>query len=82
MSGSKGGLAALVEKEIEKKAVYIHCFGHCINLAVKDLFKELKEKNQKSILADMMDNVYVITTLIKNSPGIIIITCVSMVVNA
>ena len=69
MSGVNNGLAAKVEKELESRAVFIHCYGHCVNLAVKDLFKDMKNPRKSSILGNAMDNVYTVTKLIKFSPS-------------
>ena len=38
MSGEYSGVQARV-KAIEKKAVYIHCYAHCLNLVLVDTVK-------------------------------------------
>ena len=35
MSGHKSGVAARI-KDLNKKALYTHCYGHALNLCVKD----------------------------------------------
>ena len=39
MSGKNKGLATLVQ-EVERRAIYVHCFGHALNLAAQDTLKE------------------------------------------
>ena len=41
MSGSKSGVATLVQKE-EPRAVFTHCYGHALNLACSDSLKRCK----------------------------------------
>ena len=38
MSGSRRGVAALIQRE-EPRAVYTHCYGHALNLACGDAIK-------------------------------------------
>ena len=41
MSGSRNGVATQFMAE-EKRAVYTHCYGHALNLAVGDTIKRSK----------------------------------------
>ena len=41
MSGSRNGVATQIMAE-EKRAVYTHCYGHALNLAVGDAIKQSK----------------------------------------
>ena len=41
MSGSKTGVATQIARE-EERALYFHCFGHSLNLAVTDSVKKSK----------------------------------------
>ena len=61
MSGSKTGVATKLLSE-EKRAVYSHCYGHALNLAVADTIKQCK------ICSDALDVAFEITKLIKFSP--------------
>ena len=61
MSGSRSGVAKLV-MDIEPRALYTHCYGHSINLAVSDAIK--LSKPVKSAL----ETTHEITKLIKYSP--------------
>ena len=38
MSGRISGVAAQIQ-QIEPRALYLHCMGHCLNLAVQDTYK-------------------------------------------
>ena len=61
MSGSKTGVVTKIQ-EIEKKAVYIHCHGHLVNLATADCLKKSR------ILKDVLEYSIEIVKLIKKSP--------------
>ncbi len=61
MSGSRSGVAIQLS-QLEPKALYTHCYGHSLNLAIQDTLKGLK------IMRDTLDTVYEITKLIKKSP--------------
>ena len=61
MSGAKHGTSTQIQSE-EPKAIFIHCFGHALNLAVADTVK----KNR--ILRDTLDTVFEISRLLKFSP--------------
>ena len=61
MCGAKKGVVAKIQ-EVEKRAVYIHCFGHLLNLATSDCVKNSK------ILKDSLDIAYEICKLVKLSP--------------
>ena len=61
MTGIKNGVATLIANE-EKRAVFIHCYGHALNLAIGDAVKN------SSILKDALDIAYEISKLIQYSP--------------
>ena len=61
MSGSRRGIAAQICGD-EKKALYTHCYGHALNLAVSDTIKQSK------VCCDALDTAYEITRLVKLSP--------------
>ena len=61
MSGSRKGVAKLINQE-ESRAIYMHCYGHALNLAVGDCMKSSK------ICKDTLDTSFEITRLIKFSP--------------
>ena len=61
MSGAKKGVAAIIMQE-ESRALYTHCYGHALNLAVADTVKQSK------ICRDALDTAFEITRLIKFSP--------------
>ena len=48
MSGAKHGTFTQILKE-EERALYTHCYGHALNLAVGDSIR-------KSIMSDALDN--------------------------
>ena len=60
MAGAKGGVAAMIKSE-EPRALFTHCYGHSLNLAVSDTLK-------KKILKDATDTLIEVTKLIKKSP--------------
>ncbi len=61
MSGSKKGVAKRIKEE-EPRALYLHCFGHALNLAACDSIKGCK------VLLDSLDAIYELCKLIKFSP--------------
>ena len=61
MSGVYHGVAAQISS-IEPTALYIHCFAHCLNLAVQDSVSSLPE------IRNTMFNVHETATLVKGSP--------------
>ena len=61
MAGSKGGVAAYIQKK-QPKAVLTHCYGHALNLAVGDCIKKLK------ICCNALDVAFKIVKLIRFSP--------------
>ena len=61
MAGCKTGVATTVLKK-EPRALYTHCYGHVLNLAVQDSVKA------NHILQDTLDTVEEMTKLIKKSP--------------
>ena len=56
MSGHKNGVAAIIKKD-EPHALFTHCYGHALNLAVSD-----------AVMQDSLDTVYEITKIVKFSP--------------
>ena len=61
MAGVKSGTAKAIT-DLEHKALYIHCYGHALNLAAQDTIKHVKT------MQDTLDTTYEITKLIKKSP--------------
>ena len=61
MAGAKAGVAARIE-QIESRAVFTHCYGHALNLAVADTIKGLPA------LKDCLDTSFEIIKLVKFSP--------------
>ena len=61
MSSSKCGVAKQVS-DLEPRAVYIHCYGHALNLAAGDTLKQSK------LIKDALEVTREITKLIKYSP--------------
>ena len=51
MSGTRNGVASILSKE-ERRALYTHCYGHALNLAVSDTVK------QSNICKDALDVAY------------------------
>ena len=61
MAGCRTGVATTIQQQ-EPRALYTHCYGHALNLAVQDSVKN------NSILRDALDTVQEMTKLIKKSP--------------
>lgn len=61
MSGAKKGVAANITKQ-EPRAIYTHCYGHALNLAVGDTVKRSK------VMRDSLDTVFEMSKLVKYSP--------------
>ena len=61
MSGRDRGAAVQIASE-EPRALYTHCYGHALNLAVGDTIKKQK------LLRDALDVAYEISKLLKYSP--------------
>ena len=61
MSGSKNGVASQITR-VEKRALYMHCYGHALNLAVGQTVKQSK------ICCEALEVAFEITKLIKFSP--------------
>ena len=61
MKGVRSGVASQILAE-EPRAVYTHCYGHSLNLAVNDVFKNIK------VIKDALDVTHEVTKLIKYSP--------------
>ena len=60
MAGKCGGLAKMITND-EPRAVYIHCYGHALNLACSDVVK-----NSQTI-KNSLDTAYEIVKLVKKS---------------
>lgn len=56
MSGCRSGIAKQIT-DLESRALYTHCYGHSLNLAVGDTVKRIK------VLRDVMDITYEISGL-------------------
>ena len=61
MSGAKHGTSTQILKE-EERALYTHCYGHALNLAVGDSIRK------SSIMSDALGNCQEISDLLKYSP--------------
>ena len=61
MRGEKGGLKTRI-LEVNQKALYVHCYGHSLNLAVQDTVKATR------LIKDVLDTTFELTKLIKKSP--------------
>ena len=61
MAGSRNGVATQISR-MEERAVFTHCYGHALNLAVADVLKEC------SSVRDVLDTVGEISRLLKFSP--------------
>lgn len=61
MCGSQGGVATLIQRE-EPRAIYIHCYGHALNLACGDAVKKCE------LMKNALDISYELIKLIKKSP--------------
>jgi len=64
MRGSRSGVAAQICSE-EKRAVFTHCYGHALNLAVSNCVKKCK------VCSDALDIAFEITKLIKFLRGML-----------
>ena len=58
MSGSKSGVETQIAKE-EQQALYLHCFGNALNLAVADSVKKSK------VCCDALETAVKVTKLVK-----------------
>lgn len=61
MAGCKTGVATILLQK-EPQALYTHCYGHALNLAVQESVQA------NLILGDTLDTVEEMTKLIKKSP--------------
>eukprot|EP00731_Ephydatia_muelleri_P025509 Em0017g592a len=61
MAGSRTGTATQLH-QVEERAIFTHCYGHALNLAVADVVKESR------MVRDVLDTVREITKLLKYSP--------------
>jgi len=60
-SGARKGVAKIINQE-ESRAIYMHYYGHALNLAVGDCMKSSK------VCKDTLDTLFEITRLVKFSP--------------
>ena len=60
MSGRRSGVAARIQQE-EPRALYVHCMGHSLNLAVQDTSRSVK------VMADTFDTVLEMAKVFKYS---------------
>ncbi len=63
MAGCRTGAATTIQQQ-EPRALYTHCYGHALNLAVQDSVKN------NAILRDALDTVEEMTKLIKNCQNV------------
>ena len=61
MTGVKSGVVARLNAA-EPRAVFTHCYGHALNLACADTFRQCK------LMQDALDTTHKITKLIMKSP--------------
>eukprot|EP00731_Ephydatia_muelleri_P007396 Em0003g1644a len=61
MAGARAGVAVKIQ-ELEPRAVFTHCYGHVLNLAVNDTITKVPK------MKDCLDTCYEIVKLIKFSP--------------
>ena len=61
MTGAKAGVAAKIN-EMEHRALFTHCYGHALNLAVSDTIKRSQP------MRDCLDTCFELVKLIKFSP--------------
>ena len=61
MSGARSGVATIISSE-EPRAVFTHCYGHSLNLAVGDTIRQSK------LMKSSLETVNEISKLIKKSP--------------
>ena len=61
MAGSKNGVKAQILRD-EPRALFTHCYGHCLSLSVADTVKTIK------CLGSMMDTVHELSKLLQYSP--------------
>ena len=62
MSGIRTGVATRINA-LESRALYTHCYGHALNLAVLDTLKSINSMEQ------CLEIVHEITKLVKKSPN-------------
>ena len=61
MAGSRTGTATQL-RHVEERALFTHCYGHALNLAVADVVKQSK------VIRDVLNTVGEINKLLKYSP--------------
>ena len=62
MSGIRTGVATRINA-LESRALYTHCYGHALNLAVQDTLKRIK------VMEQCLETVHEITKLVEKSPN-------------
>lgn len=62
MSGIRRGVATEFLSE-EPRALYNHCYGHALNLAIGDTIKQVK------LLRDTLDTCFEISKLLSSHPS-------------
>ena len=60
MRGVKSGVATQIAKD-EPRALYVHCYGHSLNLACHDTIRDIKS------LKDALDTAFELSKLLKFS---------------
>ena len=60
MSGRRRGVATQIQKK-EHRAMYIHCMGHCLNLAMQDTCRSIK------MMSDVFNTVIELSKILKYS---------------
>jgi len=63
MSGHNSGVQQYI-RQIAPQAVYIHCYAHCLNLALVDTTKHVQEAAEYFVI---MQNLYVFVLVISQS---------------
>lgn len=61
MRGNRNGLKTRI-LELNKKALYVHCYGHALNLAVQDSVTAVQ------LIKLMLDTTHELIKLVKDSP--------------
>ena len=61
MAGTRNGVATQLRDE-ENRAVFLHCYGHALNLAIGDSVKNYK------LLKDALEITFEVSKLVKFSP--------------
>lgn len=61
MAGRHAGVATKI-RELESRAIYIHCMGHSMKLAVQDTCRSI------AVMADAFDTVLELSKIFRYSP--------------